>query len=361
MKIGLNSLMQNIGAPETDGEAIAAELELALRAEELGFDSVWAVEHHFSGYSIQPNPLLWLTYLAARTERILLGSAVIVLPWHNPTRVAGEISMLDHLCGGRFVAGIGRGLGRLEFEGLGASMETSRAVFAEGIAMIDRAMKTGELAANGEVVKQPRRSLRPHPRASLEGRLYASTVSPESAAAAARLGVGILINPQKPWSHIAEDMAAYRDEFARHHEGPAPRPIASCQVYVHEDAAVAEEVARREIGRYYASVMAHYEMTGEHFDSTAGYEYYARLSAQLQNLDRSDIVDRYLKTQVFGDPEQCVAKIASIVEVTGADHFIGLFRFSELSREQARASTELFAREVIPAIRQLDPDPAPAI
>jgi alkanesulfonate monooxygenase SsuD/methylene tetrahydromethanopterin reductase-like flavin-dependent oxidoreductase (luciferase family) len=355
MKVGLNSLMQNIGAPPTDGEAVAAELELALRAEPLGFDSLWAVEHHFSGYSIQPNPLLWLAYLAARTERILLGSAVIVLPWHNPTRVAGEISMLDHLCEGRFVAGIGRGLGRLEFEGLGASMETSRAVFSEGIAMIAEAMETGTLASQRSVVKQPRRALRPHPRASLDGRLYASAVSPESAAAAARLGAGILINPQKPWSHIAEDMADYREEFTRHHDGTPPRPIASCQVYVHEDAAVAEEVARREIGRYYASVMAHYEMTGDHFDATAGYEYYARLSDQLRNLEQSDIVDRYLKTQVFGDPEQCVAKIAKIVEVTGADHFVGLFRYSELTSAEALANVELFAREVIPAVKALEP------
>ena len=354
MKVGLNSLMQNVGAPETDGEAIAAELELALRAEELGFDSLWAVEHHFSGYSIQPNPLLWLTYLAARTERIALGSAVIVLPWHNPTRVAGEISMLDHLCGGRFIAGIGRGLGRLEFEGLGASMDTSRAVFSEGIAMIDKAMATGTLSFKGEAVVQPPRSLRPHPRSSLAGRLYASAVSPESAAAAARLGAGILINPQKPWPAIAEDMAAYREEFARHHEGPPPRPITSCQVYVHEDAAVAEEVARREIGRYYASVMAHYEMTGDHFDSTDGYEYYARLSAQLQNLEQSDIVDRYLRTQVYGDPDQCVAKIARIVEATGSDHFVGLFRYSELTNEQAHANVELFAREVAPRVKMME-------
>lgn len=354
MKVGLNSLMQNIGAPETDGAVIADELDLALRAEGLGFDSVWAVEHHFSGYSIQPNPLIWLTYLAARTTTIELGSAVIVLPWHNPTRVAGEISMLDHLCDGRYIAGIGRGLGRLEFEGLGASMDTSRAIFSEGIEMISAAMESGLLEYDGEVVKQPPRSLRPYPRASLDGRLYAAAVSPESGAAAARLGAGILINPQKPWPKIAEDMAAYREEFTAHHDGEPPRPIASCQIYCHEDGAVAEEVARREMGQYYASVMAHYEMTGAHFDGTKGYEYYARLSEQLKNLEESDIVDRYLKTQVFGDPEQCIAQIENIAEVTGCDHFIGLFRYSALDRETALASAELFAREVIPAVKAME-------
>jgi len=358
MKVGLNSLMQNVGSPESDGAVIGDEIDLALRAEELGFDSLWAVEHHFSGYSIQPNPLLWLTYLAARTETILLGSAVIVLPWHNPARVAGEISMLDHLCGGRFVAGIGRGLGRLEFEGLGASMDDSRAVFAEGIEMIVAAMESGVLEFDGEVVKQPTRSLRPHPAGPLRDRLYASAVSPESAAAAARLGAGILVNPQKPWAKIAEDMAAYREEFRRHHERQPPAPIASCQVYCHEDAAVAAEVGRREIGRYYASVMAHYEMTGDHFDSTKGYEYYARLSERMKGLDESDVVERYLETQVFGDPEQCAAQIRNIVEVTGCDHFVGLFRFSDLDRAQALASAELFARDVIPAVKRLEPAPA---
>jgi alkanesulfonate monooxygenase SsuD/methylene tetrahydromethanopterin reductase-like flavin-dependent oxidoreductase (luciferase family) len=358
MKVGLNSLMQNIGAPETDGAVIADELDLALRAEGLGFDSVWAVEHHFSGYSIQPNPLIWLTYLAARTTTIELGSAVIVLPWHNPARVAGEISMLDHLCGGRFVAGIGRGLGRLEFEGLGASMDDSRAIFSEGIEMIGAAMESGRLEYDGEVVRQPARSLRPYPRASLDGRLFASAVSPESAAAAARLGAGILINPQKPWPRIAEDMAAYRQEFRTHHDGEPPPPIASCQVYCHENGALAEEVARREMGQYYASVMAHYEMTGAHFGGTRGYEYYARLSEQLKHLEESDIVDRYLKTQVFGDPGQCIEQIENIVEVTGSDHFIGLFRYSALEQETALASAELFAREVIPSVRTLEPTPA---
>jgi alkanesulfonate monooxygenase SsuD/methylene tetrahydromethanopterin reductase-like flavin-dependent oxidoreductase (luciferase family) len=355
MKVGLNSLVMNVGAPEGDGGVIADELDLALRAEQLGFDSLWAVEHHFSGYSMQANPLLWLAYLAARTERIALGSAVIVLPWHNPSRLLGEITMLDHLCGGRYLVGFGRGLGRLEFEGLGESMDDSRAKFYESAEMLIAAMDDGNAAYEGEVVKQPRRQVRPHPRGPIRDRLYAAAVSPESAAAAARLGAGILINPQKPWPMIAEDMSAYREVYREHHGGEAPRPIASCQVYCHEDRAYAEEVARREMGKYYAAVMAHYEMTGDHFDSTKGYEYYARLSEQMKQLEESDIVDRYLKTQVFGDPEQCVEQIRNIAEVTGSDHFIGLFRYCDIDRESALQSLDLFAREVIPAVRELAP------
>lgn len=223
--------------------------------------------------------------------------------------------------------------------------------------MIGEAMEDAVLSFDGEVVKQPTRSLRPHPLAPLRGRLFASAVSPESAAAAARLGAGILINPQKPWPAIAADMAAYREEFGAHHDFPPPPPIASCGVYCHEDPEVAAEVGRRELSKYYATVVAHYEMTGDHFESTRGYEYYARLSEQMKNLDEGEIVDRYVKTQVLGTPEQCVAQIGNIAEVTGSDHFIGLFRYSDLDREEALASVELFAREVIPALRELEPAP----
>jgi alkanesulfonate monooxygenase SsuD/methylene tetrahydromethanopterin reductase-like flavin-dependent oxidoreductase (luciferase family) len=357
MKVGLNSLVQNIGSAESDGTVIADELDLALQAEGLGFDSIWTVEHHFSGYSIQPNPLIWLAYLAARTRTIELGSAVVVLPWHNPARLVGEISMLDHLCSGRYIVGLGRGLGRLEFNGLGASMEESRTMFYEAIEMLAQAMDSGTLEYDGEVVKQPSRPLRPHPLGPIRERLYASAVSPESAAAAAQLGAGILINPQKPWHLIAEDMATYRDEYREHHGTSAPRPIASCQVYCHEDPALAAEVARREMGQYYAAVMAHYEMTGDHFDSTKGYEYYARLSAQMKDLEESDIVDRYLKTQVFGGPDQCIDQIRNIVEVTGCDHFIGLFRYAAIDSDTALENAKLFAREVLPAVKELEPAP----
>src|SRR4249920_2316051 len=117
MHVGMAAVFQNPGKARTDREVYASELRLAALAEPLGFESLWGVEHHFTDYTMCPNVLQYLTYFAGCTERIQLGSMVVVLPWHDPLRVAEEVVMLDHLSNGRLILGIGRGLGRVEFEG----------------------------------------------------------------------------------------------------------------------------------------------------------------------------------------------------------------------------------------------------
>src|SRR5438105_1662142 len=99
-----------------DHEVYREELRLAELAEPLGFESIWVTEHHFTHYMMLPSTTQMLTYLAAKTSRALLGSGVVVLPWHDPVRVAEEVAMLDNLSGGRYIFGVGRGLGRVEFE-----------------------------------------------------------------------------------------------------------------------------------------------------------------------------------------------------------------------------------------------------
>ena len=88
-----------------DAQFIREEFTQLELADELGFDSIWMTEHHFSDYSISPNPLFYLAYLAGRTRRARLGTQVVVAPWHDPVRLAEEISMLDHMSGGRAIIG----------------------------------------------------------------------------------------------------------------------------------------------------------------------------------------------------------------------------------------------------------------
>ena len=87
-------------------------------AEDLGFDSIWTVEHHFTDYTMCPDPVQFLTWVAGKTN-LQLGTAVIVLPWHDPMRVAEQVTVLDNLSDGRLILGIGRGLARIEYEGFG--------------------------------------------------------------------------------------------------------------------------------------------------------------------------------------------------------------------------------------------------
>jgi alkanesulfonate monooxygenase SsuD/methylene tetrahydromethanopterin reductase-like flavin-dependent oxidoreductase (luciferase family) len=96
----------------SDADVFAEHLALGDLAEPLGFDSLFALEHHFTGYAMSPAPTQLLSYYAGRTRRITLGTAVIVLPWHDPVRVAEQIALLDVMCGGRCLFGFVRAAGR---------------------------------------------------------------------------------------------------------------------------------------------------------------------------------------------------------------------------------------------------------
>src|SRR2546427_12475168 len=126
MRVGMTVVFQNPHDVQSDHAVYADELHLADLAEPLGFDSIWGVEHHFTDYTMCPDVLEFLTYMAGRTRRVQLGSMVVVLPWHDPVRVAEQVSMLDTMSQGRFVFGIGRGLWRGEFEGFRGPMGQSR-------------------------------------------------------------------------------------------------------------------------------------------------------------------------------------------------------------------------------------------
>ena len=131
MHVGYAPLFQNPGNALSDAEVYRQELRLAEMAEPLGFDSVWSVEHHFTDYTMCPDVLQFLSYMAGRTQRVKLGSMVVVLPWHDPVRVAEQIVMLDHLSGGRVILGLGRGLARVEYEGFRIDQNEGRQRFVE--------------------------------------------------------------------------------------------------------------------------------------------------------------------------------------------------------------------------------------
>jgi hypothetical protein len=115
-----------------DHQLMSEALELAVLADDLGFDTLWSAEHHFSPYLMTPSPIQLLSYLAGRTKNADVGSAVIVLPWHDPVRLTEEIAMMDIMLGDRmFFLGFGRGASADEFAGLRIPMSESRARFAE--------------------------------------------------------------------------------------------------------------------------------------------------------------------------------------------------------------------------------------
>jgi len=141
MHVGSSTFFQNHRQAMTDLEVYQNELRLADMVEPLGFDSIWGVEHHFTDYTMCPDVLQFLSYMAGRTQTVQLGSMVVVLPWHDPLRVAEQFSVLDHLSAGRAIIGVGRGLARVEFDGFKIEMSESRARFAESTKLLVMPLK----------------------------------------------------------------------------------------------------------------------------------------------------------------------------------------------------------------------------
>ncbi len=141
MKFGLfTSAQANSGdlGPES-GQGFCDYLDFNVAAEQLGFRSSFLVEHHFTGWNQVSSTLMLLTALAMRTARLRLGSAVMVLPWHNPVLLAEEAATLDLISGGRLDLGIGKGYRHSEFKGFQIAREEAEARFDEALEIMIRA------------------------------------------------------------------------------------------------------------------------------------------------------------------------------------------------------------------------------
>jgi len=353
MHVGSSIFFQNFQHKRTDLEVYQNELKLADLAEPLGFDSIWGVEHHFTDYTMCPDVLQFLSYMAGRTERVQLGSMVVVLPWHDPMRIAEQFSVLDHLSGGRAIIGVGRGLGRVEFEGFRLDMSESRTRFAESAKMLVDALENGVAEFDGELIKQPKVDIRPKPYKSFHGRTYAAAVSPESSLALAQLGLGILIIPQKPWSEVANELKTYREIFQEVNGTPAPPPIVVGFTFCHEDEGRAKEMASEYVGNYWDSIMDHYEFRSDHLKETKGYEYYGKFTEKIEQYGTQDVKEFFLDLQVWGTPDQCYDKIMSTRGRVGSDSFLAAFSFGAMPYEEVEKSMRLFAKEVLPRLKEL--------
>jgi alkanesulfonate monooxygenase SsuD/methylene tetrahydromethanopterin reductase-like flavin-dependent oxidoreductase (luciferase family) len=228
MHVGYSVAFQNPENALSDREVWEQEMRMVEEAEDLGFDSVWTVEHHFTDYTMCPDPLQLLGWVAARTN-LQVGTGVIVLPWNDPTRLVERIAMLDNLSGGRLVLGIGRGLARIEYEGFRVPMDSSRERFLEYARVIIEGLEQGFVEFDGEYIQQPRRDIRPAPQHSFKGRTYAASVSPEGMPLMAELGVGLLVIPQKPWDVVEEDFRVYGEEWSKHHTHAPPPAVTTAR------------------------------------------------------------------------------------------------------------------------------------
>ncbi|OHV06812.1 LLM class flavin-dependent oxidoreductase [Mycobacterium talmoniae] len=355
-----------------DYKCVQAALALGDLAEPLGFDGIWFPEHCGTPYGMTPNPIQALTYFAGRTERVGLGTFVVVAPWWHPVRLAHQIAYLDIVSGGRYTTiGIGRGVSKGEFEAVGVPREESRQRFNETLDILQLAFSGERFSYDGEIFKVPEMSLRPAPLSDdLFSRIYSSSSTAESLEILARRGMVPLFVGNKPiWDAGAE---VQKVNTFRAEEGLPPcQPKNVMFMYCvanEADAAKTEEwiwTANRDVTVHYGFADA------SNFKGVKGYEAYAAREASATAVLASAVTGDgkppaqktpgyHASNLLIGTPEEILKRITAAQEACSFSEMTIVPQFGTMPYEDAMASTKLFAQEVLPEVHKMEAPLHPA-
>lgn len=297
-------------------------IEYVMEADRLGFRHVFMVEHHFTGHGQVSASMTLLAYLAARTRTIRLGTAVVVLPWHNPVLIAEQAATLDLLSGGRFDFGVGKGYRQAEFDGFCIPMAEATERFDEAMEIIRKAWtSTGRFSHHGkrwhydDILIEPEPLQRPHPP------LWLAAGSQDSIRRAAREGYNLLLDQLAQTDQIVQRIALFREECAR-----IGRPYRSDMV----------ATAR-------ALQLVHSER-----ERAEAYETRRRVVATIGALARDRLADRVEEdtAPLLGTPDEVIARLRQL-EAGGATNIL------LVDPNASVANLRAFAREVMPAVQSV--------
>jgi alkanesulfonate monooxygenase SsuD/methylene tetrahydromethanopterin reductase-like flavin-dependent oxidoreductase (luciferase family) len=344
-------------AVRSDRAIFTEEINIARIADETGFDSVWTIEHHFTPYTMVTNPLQYLTYIAGITKRVDLGTMVVVLPWHNPVRVAEDVNMLDSFLGsGReIICGVGRGLGRREYDGMGVDQNEARGRFDESLQIIRQLLATGQCDFEGEFYKVRGLHLRPQPERDLSANLWCAGGTPQTVEIIAKHGVPPLTIPTTSLELALSNMRQYAELRHKAGYGPSHTKLA-LWTYVAESDNEAEAGAQQYMQEYADSALRHYELLGTHLQNTKGYKEYGELQNALRK-DAEPFRKAFYRSHPWGTPDQVLKRATELANAFGTDEIMFIFKYGSMPMTTAEKSMRLFAKEVMPALKELRPAP----
>lgn len=341
----------------SDREIFTEELDIARIADDCGFDSVWTIEHHFTPYTMVTNPLQYLTYIAGITKHVDLGTMVTVLPWHNPVRVAEDVNMLDAFLGrGRnVICGVGRGLGRREYAGLGIDQNEARGRFDESLQVLKQLLATGQCDFDGEFYKIHGLRLRPQPERDLSANLWCAGGTPQTVEIIAKHGVRPLTIPTTSLEMALANMRNYAALSRDAGHAPSHTKLA-LWTYVADTHSDAKAGAERHMVEYANSALRHYELLGTHLKDIKGYEAYGAQSDALRK-DASPFTRGFFNSHPWGTPDETIARATELANAFGTDELMFVFKYGAMPMAAAEKSMRLFAKEVLPALKELNPAP----
>lgn len=314
-----------------DPQAFAAIFE---RADRWGFDGAW-----FSEFRVPqsdwpyPSPLLLAAALLARTERLRVGTAVLVLPLHHPLMLAEEIAQLDRQSGGRIDVGIGRGTEPASLQCLEIDPASTRERFEQGARILRDALRGDSVACSGPWNFAPRRLpcasvQRPHPP------IYVAGSTPETLGFALAQELPLLLSLEPPEGMQLQRLA----HAAQQHGGDVPALLAR--------SSLARYVC---IGASAAQVQRQLDGLWEKLYARRVYFAGKRGVTEVAPIDREKVLREQF---IHGTPEQCHAQIRALQSATGIHSLRCVFNANGLwDNDAAVAGMQLFAQEVLPALQ----------
>jgi natural product biosynthesis luciferase-like monooxygenase protein len=324
-------------------------IDFMASSEELGFDAVWANEHHFHAYGGHiPSPPVFLAALAQRTKRVRLGTSIIVMPLHNPIEIAEQIAMVDLMSGGRVEFGIGRGFVMHDHETFGVPMDQAQARNTEGLEVVLKAWSGQPFSYNGQhyhfenLTVWPKPEQEPHPPVWM-----ACSNNPDSFAWTAQQGYKLLtLAYLKPLPKLGELTTIYRDNWAASGRNPVDCEVGThYQVVLDESGAKARKRAEQALTRY-AGLLR--ESIGQAKDVNAALKHSAS-----EGIEVDKLVDE--GRLAAGTPDEIVAMLERAQDELGVTIVDCSFMFGGITYEEADRSIRLFASEVMPRLRQRQP------
>ncbi len=347
MKFGVFGLpTYYVGHDGPQGEYLRGLVDYLASAEDLGFDSVWANEHHFHPYGgLIPSPPIMLSALAQRTRRVRLGTSVVVLPLHNPIYVAEQLAMIDLMSGGRLDFGLGRGFVLYDYEVLNIPYEIAEERSRESLDIILKAWSGERFTYQGkhfqlaDVQVWPQPEQRPHPPVWI-----ACVNNPDSFERTARLGYNLLtVAYLKPLDKLAALARSNHQAWVAAGHDPAAYEHAShFQIVLDENGPRARQTAHEAVSRYLALNFEAQSLAKDKAVAQA-------LHAALEDLSIERLVDE--GRLIAGTPDEAVQALERARDALGLTGVDCTFYFGGIDLETARRSMRLFATEVIPRLR----------
>jgi len=348
MEFGVLNFFEHPAGGKTEHRVFKEQLETLRVAEEAGFDYIWTPEHHFTEYGFCASPMLTLAAMASVTKRVRLGSAVVVLPFNDPVRVAEEGAMVDLMSDGRLDLGVGRGFQPVEFRGFGIDQAKSHEMFDEALQIIERAWTQETVAFKGRHFNIEEHEVRPKPIQQPHPPIWLASITAPSFEMAGTRGYNLLCTlvPGFHSAITAEYLRTYRRALRSKGHDPEKKSIgAVCMVYCGETT----EQARQDFGGpvlWYFRQMENYIAAHSAENPVASYEEYEKIKRFAHNVHWDELLNA--RAIVCGDPTACIRQIEEMRDEHGFTQLICWTRLSGLDHRKVLRSLELMSQHVLP-------------